>query len=136
MSLDPSYVASPRTPEHLLGHCYCGIGLRYNRCNDPYCERCDGLRIAAVCPGCGRPTENGVIEIEHRWFCADCGYYRDYEFSHYDMGRGCARPSIRKLFWACWRFCRGVRRNGVRETYLSLHYVLACCWINVKDWRR
>jgi len=106
--------ANPRIPERLLGKCECGIRLRYNRYNDPYCERCDGLRIAAVCPGCGRPSEDGVEEINHRWFCVDCGYYRDYEFSHYDMGAGSAEPGIGKLYWSCWRWLRRWRRRARR----------------------
>jgi len=109
--------ADPQIAERLLGECECGIALRYNRYNDPYCERCDGLRIGEVCPGCGRPTKDGVVERDHTWFCVDCGYFRDYEISHYDMGSGAAKPGIRKLYWSCWRWWR--RRMRLRRSRLK-----------------
>jgi hypothetical protein len=109
--------ADPQIAERLLGECECGIALRYNRYNDPYCERCDGLRIGEVCPGCGRPTKDGVVERDHTWFCVDCGYFRDYEISHFDMGSGAAKPGIRKLYWSCWRWWR--RRMRLRRSRLK-----------------
>ena len=94
-------------PEEMLGTCQeCGNALAYNIYNHPYCVRCDGLRVAVVCPYCGHNTAGGVFEEEFAWYCEYCGAPRDPEFSHYDMGSGSAKPGIKKLFWTIYHESR------------------------------